>query len=80
MDSKDFREKIEKALAGRTHIFRNDPIRKQLDGLSSGVLANFDCRKCGPKNGFYIGRKKAYPVDAYIEFVLSKFSDERTAV
>jgi len=79
MQANDFREKIEKALAGKSHIFRNDPARKAIDGLSSGVMANFDCKGTGPKNGFYIGRKRAYPVDTYVEFVVGLFSDEKSA-
>ena len=37
--------------------------------LNSGTMANEDCKGTGPKDSFYIGRKKVYPVDSLIEWM-----------
>ena len=63
---------IEKALSGRPHIFRNDPLRKQIDGCSPGVLSNMDSAGRGPDGAFQIGRKIAYPIDSYVNWVVSR--------
>jgi hypothetical protein len=68
---------LEKALAGRPHIFRRDKLRQQLDGNSPGVLSNLDCKGQGPKSPFFIGRKVAYEVTDYVDWVLSRISPVR---
>jgi hypothetical protein len=68
----EFRAGIEKALSGRPHIFRNDPLRKQIDGCSAGVISNMDAAQKGPEGAFQIGRKIAYPIDSYVNWVVSR--------
>lgn len=74
MTAEDLKTALEKALDCQPHIFRNDPRRKELDGNSAGVMANFDCQGTGPEGAFYIGRKIAYPTQQYIDWVVSRFS------
>lgn len=40
--------------------------------ISPGTLANLDSTGDGPEGGFYVGRKKAYPVDAIIPWLESR--------
>jgi hypothetical protein len=68
---------LEKALAGRPHIFRRDKLRELLDGNSAGVLSNLDCKGLGPQNPFCIGRKVAYEVPDYVNWVVGRISPVR---
>jgi hypothetical protein len=70
----EIRSAIEKALEGKPYIFRVDPQRKEIDGNSNAVMANFDSDGHGVPGAFYIGRKIAYLTPNYVEWVLSRFS------
>jgi hypothetical protein len=72
-----FKEKLEQSLEGRPYILRTDPIRKQLDGLSAGVLANMDSTGTGPEGLFYVGRKVAYEKTAYINWLVTRITQGR---
>jgi hypothetical protein len=69
------RQNLEERLKDRTHIFRADRLRQELDGNSSGVLSNLDCRGVGPVGPFTIGRKVAYHKKNYINWVVSRITD-----
>lgn len=43
--------------------------------LKKGVMANYDSRGMGPES-FKIGRKKVYPVDGLIDWMLERASTE----
>lgn len=80
-DPQEIRSAIEKALEDKPYIFRVDPKRKEIDGNSNGVMANFDSAGNGVEGAFLIGRKIAYPTPNYTDWVVSRFSrrEKRTA-
>jgi len=42
------------------------------DSISVGHLANLDSRGEGPKGAFYQGRRRIYPKNNFIEFLISR--------
>jgi hypothetical protein len=69
------RAELERVLADRPYIFRQDKQRQSIDGLSAGVLSNMDAAGLGPAEKVMIGRKVAYPTTDYINFVIGRVSD-----
>ncbi len=69
------RLEIEKALAGKPYIFRQSAERQAIDGLSAAVLSNMDAAGTGPAEAIQVGRKIAYPIDSYIEWVVSRITE-----
>jgi len=73
--SDKIRIEIQKALAGRPFIFRQDKKRQEIDGLSAGVLSNMDAAGTGVPNAIMVGRKIAYPIDSYVDWVVSRITE-----
>ncbi len=77
--SENSREKIkaeiQRALAGKPYIFRQDKQRQSIDGLSPGVLSNMDAAGKGIPGAIMVGRKIAYPIDSYIDWVCSRVTE-----
>jgi hypothetical protein len=69
------RAEIEKALSGKPYIFRQDKQRQAIDGLSPGVLSNMDAAGKGVTGAVMIGRKIAYPIDSYVDWVCSRITE-----
>jgi hypothetical protein len=69
---KDFRVEILRQLEGRSHIFRTDKLRQSLDGTTATVLSQYDAAGTGPKNRFFIGKKVAYTVADYLDWICSR--------
>lgn len=69
------RAEIQRALAGKPYIFRQDKQRQAIDGLSPGVLSNMDAAGTGVAGAIMIGRKIAYPIDSYIDWVVSRITE-----
>ena len=69
---KDFRVEILRQLEGRSHIFRTDKLRQSLDGTTATVLSQYDAAGTGPKNRFFIGKKVAYTVEDYVNWICSR--------
>jgi len=68
----DFRTEVSRLLAGKTHVFRSDKLRQAIDGTGASVLSNMDNHGLGPKNRFKIGRKVAYKVEDYLDWICSR--------
>lgn len=67
----NLQDQIEKTLGNLPYIFRtNNPIRKSLDGLSDGFMANNDAEF--PLDKLLVGRRVAYTRDSYIAWLLSR--------
>jgi hypothetical protein len=68
----NFREAVSRLLAGKEFIFRSDKLRRSIDGVSLESINNMDVSGRGPANRFYIGRKVAYPITDYLDWVCSR--------
>ncbi len=68
----DFRTEVSRLLAGKSHVFRSDKERQAIDGTCAAVLSNMDSHGLGPKNRFKIGRKVAYKVEDYLDWICSR--------
>jgi hypothetical protein len=71
------RAELERVLADRPYIFRQDKHRQSIDGLSAGVLSNMDAAGKGPADSLLIGRKIAYPTPAYISWLCARISEAK---
>jgi hypothetical protein len=68
----DFRTEVSRLLAGKSHVFRSDKERQAIDGTCAAVLSNMDAHDLGPKNRFKIGRKVAYKVEDYLDWLCAR--------
>lgn len=68
LDSKAF-EQLGRELPAL--VFRS-VVGKLVPGLNSRYLANLDCRGEGPSGRITIGRKVAYPRDAFIKWLIDR--------
>lgn len=58
-------------------IFRSK-VEELIPGIATaGSLANEDSAGTGPTGLFYIGRKAAYPRDAFIAWIVSRASSKK---
>jgi len=60
------------ALFPQGYVFRRCKVRAMVDGYSPAYLSNLDGKGIGIKNRFFIGRKCAYPLDSYLEWLETK--------
>lgn len=74
----NFRDAISRLLAGKEYIFRSDKLRQSIDGVTMQSINNMDVQGSGPGNRFYIGRKVAYPITDYLDWVCARASDDST--
>jgi hypothetical protein len=74
MSVEEVRKCLQESLKGRPYIFRSDIARKSIDGFTKGALSNLDCKGRGPKNAFTVGKRVAYPIPEYIDWVISRIS------
>ena len=68
----NFRTEVSRLLAGKTHVFRSDKQRQAIDGTCAAVLSNMDNHGAGPKNRFFIGKKVAYSVEDYVNWLCAR--------
>jgi len=80
MSLEKIKQSLEQTLQNRPYILRIDPFRQQLDGLSPGVIANMDSAGTGPEGMFYVGRKAAYEISQYIEWLVGRMASHRKEV
>ena len=66
---------IEKAIGGLPYVFRQSELRRKLDGISPGGLGNLDAAGKGPGCLILVGRKAAYPADAYVEWLVGRITE-----
>jgi len=71
------RAELERLSENRPYYFRQDKDRRAIDGLSAGVLSNMDAAGTGPAEKIMIGRKVAYPVAAYIDWVVGRIREAK---
>ena len=71
----EIESKIRDRIGNQPYIFRQAKVRQELDGLSAPVMANMDAQGRGPGGRLLIGRKVAYPVDAYIDWLMNRISE-----
>ncbi len=70
----EIKAEIEKKLIGKPYIFRSEPLRKELDGCTSGNMANRDAAGTGPVGAFQIGKRIVYPIQGYVEWLVNRIA------
>ncbi|MEI6588271.1 MAG: hypothetical protein WCO05_04985 [Candidatus Moraniibacteriota bacterium] len=78
MNIAEIRTSIETALKNSPYVLRQSKQRRLLDGLGPGVLSNLDSAGKGPAEKIMVGRKVAYPREAYINWLVSRIAPAPT--
>jgi hypothetical protein len=78
MNIAEIRSNLESALENSPYILRQSKQRRLLDGLGPGVLSNLDSAGKGPAEKIMVGRKIAYPREAYINWLVSRIAPAPT--
>jgi hypothetical protein len=72
----EIRTILEKKMQGMPYIFRDDKSRQGMDGCTSSSMNSLEHRGEGPAS-IRVGRKVAYPVASYIDWVMSRITTQK---